>query len=93
MGGTAANRDLKIELNQFALAAEFPRLDLDDRLGPEVVEALARTHAAVVTRRPELAADFPLPDSPEEVAAQCEQIVAWLRTSAVEALTVGHASA
>lgn len=93
MAGTQAIRDLKIELNQFALYAEFPRLDLDDRLGPDVVEALRTIHAKVVAKGAELAAPFKLPVEPDDVLLRWDEIVRWLHTAAREALTVGQAGA
>lgn len=93
MAGTQAIRDLKIELNQFALIVDFPRLDLDDRLGTDVVEALRKIHHAVVVKGGALAGPFRLPDEPDDVILQWGEITTWLRSTATEALAVGQAGA
>jgi lysozyme family protein len=78
---------LQTDLNRFAGASGFGKLDTDGFLGPKTAAAVTAVYKQVVAKNPLLAATvFPVPDTKEEVAEYAMVVRAWLRDVASKQL-------
>src|SRR5690349_9066219 len=80
-------KGLQRDLNEFASAIGFEKLDVDGFIGKHTAQAVAAIHAAALKKNPLLAGTpFPIPDTKEEVAEHAQFIRFWLSNVAKKAL-------
>ncbi len=78
---------LQTELNRFAGAVGFAKLDTDGFLGAKTAAAVKAVYDAVVGKNQLLSITlFPVPDTKEEVAEYAQFIRSWLSTIAAKNL-------
>jgi lysozyme family protein len=70
---------LQKDLNDFASALGFAKLDVDGFLGPKSVAAFNQIYDAALKKNPLLAANvFPPPKTKEDIAEYCQFMRQWL---------------
>ena len=83
---------LQADLNRFAGAVGFEKLDIDGFLGPRSVTAFNKIYDAALAKNPLLAANvFPPPKTKEDIAEYCQFMRQWLQETAAKVLLAEQA--